>query len=157
MYSLQKNTVLQEVDLFMTNIDHEGAKLIADLLKRNKSIRKLELYGKYTGSKSNGTHIPTSGITLLMQALEKNTTLETLSLNNNGLDSTSATNICKMMKKNKHLSHLNLALNQFNSQDIKKLASALQSSASVRFINVRSNTVDDEEWKMLVSKIFETK
>lgn len=109
---LHENTTLHELNLDFNPFIGCG-EAIASMLSVNKTLKSLGLRGTKDlkcvfGGKGPGRQLGEGGVRSIAQALEKNSSLETLDLNGNRCGDKGLRALAKMLKSNKTLTDLNL-------------------------------------------------
>jgi hypothetical protein len=122
---------LEEVHMIGTEIGPEGSMVLANCLKTNRSITKLELpYNK----------LQDQGLTFLAQCLEENKTLTTLNLYQNSFTITGIENLVKSLKQNKTLQNLNLANNDLPVTTLDQFAELFEENSSLSILDLCYNS-----------------
>uniref|UniRef100_A0A0E0DZP0 peroxidase n=1 Tax=Oryza meridionalis TaxID=40149 RepID=A0A0E0DZP0_9ORYZ len=119
-----------------TNIGDEGAKAISDMLKKNKTIRTLQL--------SNNT-IEYSGFASIAEALLENNVLRSLFVNGNYGGPLGASSLAKGILGNKTLRELHLHGNGFGNEGVRALMSALSAhKGKITVLDIGNNNITSE-------------
>ena len=126
---------LVELDLNSNNIDADGAKQIADVLKVNHSLRILDL---------SHNKIDADGVKQIADALKVNHSLETLILWDNNLSVEGAKAIADALKVNHGLKILSLVYNDLGDDGAKQIADALKNNHSLEFLSLNVNNIGDD-------------
>ncbi|RUS26956.1 hypothetical protein BC938DRAFT_483892 [Jimgerdemannia flammicorona] len=88
---------LHHVILSVCNIDNKGASILAEVLKMNTSLQKLNLKDNDVGEK---------GASALAEALKMNENIETLDLEDNSIGAKGASTLAEALKMNTILQNL---------------------------------------------------
>ena len=140
--SLQHNTSVTTLDLFMCKFTDDAFQHIIDLLNTNTTIRRISLYaiGDHNAIRlaealeSNRTievlelghcRITPPGAVRIAEMLERNTTLRKVYLNSNDIQLEGVNRIAQMIARNTTLSCLSLVNNMFDYVGYKNLQKAL--------------------------------
>lgn len=166
-----KTSVLEDLNLSNNRIGIQGAKVLAQVLVYNKSLRSLNL-------DTNG--ITGSGIEMLAQSLSKNNSLQSFSANWNKLDiyaedfyftlsknSTLLTlqlGYCNLkdevaealadgLMKNKSLLELFLFGNEITDRGATRLAQSLLTNRTLKYLNCSNNLLTDSSARLFLELI----
>lgn len=132
---LMHNTSITDVDLHASCFRDAGCEMIADLLKVNKTIAKLDISESFV-----------SNCKKLFETLQTNTTLKELNLFGNSFDTAQ---LAALLKVNHTLEYLNLGLAGIR-QKLGAIAEALVGHRSLRSICLLYNHFDEEGLSKLV-------
>ena len=133
--ALKKNNTLHTLDLSYNKICPEGAKEIAEVLEKNNTIHTLDLRDNDIGYK---------GAKYLAKALKKNNTLHTLDLKFNKICLEGAKEIAEALKKNNTLHTLDLSSNKICLEGAKYLAEALKKNNTLHTLNLYNDYIGPE-------------
>ncbi|MDA9573927.1 hypothetical protein N9R48_03285 [Rickettsiales bacterium] len=139
-----RNGTLTSINLDSNQIGVEGAKAIADALKKNKTVTKLDLRANLLGAK---------GAKAIAEALKKNKTVTKLDLSSNQIGDEGAKAIAEALKKNKTVNKLDLEWNQLGAEGATALAKALGDNTTVTYLNLRANNIGDEGAKAIADAL----
>lgn len=124
---------LRTLDLGATRIGDEGMPFAASLLRKTPSMEELFL-GR------NG--ISTTG--LISEALNFNSTLQTLDLNDNCITHDGIRGLALALYHNTHLRELELSDNIMNDDDGSCLMTTLSHNGTIDSLSIDGNYIDDE-------------
>ena len=131
---LKSNTTVTKLDLFDNDIGEAGAAGLAEALKSNTTLTVLEL-------SSNG--IGNAGAAGLAEALKSNTTLTVLELSSNGIGNAGAAGLAEALKSNTTLTVLNLSVIGIGEAGAAGLAEALKSNTTLTVLELSFNVIGD--------------
>lgn len=117
--ALKSNTTLQKLDLLNNNICPQGAVALVHAMEENNSLPL------HTLSLRNNS-IGNDGALALAHALVKNTTLQTLELYHNGIGDLGASALAKALESNRTLERLELDWNNIGEEGATALLHVLQ-------------------------------
>ena len=117
VHIIKKNKTIQKLDLSFNSITEIGAKSIAYLLKNNPVITDINLELNY---------IKDNGVKAITQALEKNITLTSLNLSVNNISDEGARYISNLIKKNNTLKQIKINDNNITAEGAVGIAIALK-------------------------------
>lgn len=123
------------LDLNHNTITAEGARLIANVLNQNTSLKVLRFWHNY---------LLDSGASFIVQALCSNTTLTTLCLASNGLTDTCAADIAHMLKKNQTLIVFYLDNNAITDEGMVILMNSLCHNETLNQLYLHDNAITDK-------------
>ncbi|KAJ8603231.1 hypothetical protein CTAYLR_003816 [Chrysophaeum taylorii] len=141
--SLEKNTLLQTLDLGWNSIGAEGAARLAESLEKNRSLHKLNLLRN---------NICAEGAASLAKFLEKNTSLQTLNLSWNKVGYQGGARLAKSLEKNTSLQTLDLSCNSIGAKGAARLEESLEKNRSLQTLNLRR--VSREKCRFFKKKFF---
>ena len=137
---LNKNDpTLDDLDLKGSNIGANELGLLADALRKNTKLKKLNLHTNQAGD-SNAR----DALASLTSALKINTTLTHLIIANNRLTDESARAFASLLKENDTLIELDLNYNRIADEGAGELASALKENNTLKNLNLWDNDIGDE-------------
>jgi hypothetical protein len=155
---LINNTTIIDLDLGINRFD--AADELANVIRVNKTIINLHLYGNYLGNKGveaigkalieNNTlrkldismnNIGSDGAIALAIGLESNNTLTELSLWNNNIGSDGAIALAKSLESNNTLTALYLDENNIGDTGFSKLAEALSRNNTLTTLRISGNKI----------------
>jgi Ran GTPase-activating protein (RanGAP) involved in mRNA processing and transport len=125
-------------------LDNYDMKVIAELLKDNKSITSLDL---------RCNKISDEGAKALVEALKDNKTLVTLCLHNNNIGYEGMEYLADVLKINKSITTINLSSNNIGDEGAKAIADALKTNDTITSLNLRGNKISDEGVKALAEAL----
>ena len=134
MFGLKQNIIisLQILNLDFNSIGDEGAKALATVLEKNRSLEELKLYKNNIGDE---------GAKALASALEKNRSLKRLELDSNNIDNEGTKALATALEKNTTLETLSLEFNDFGYEGDKALATALKKNTTLRVLTLYANNM----------------
>ncbi|KAI1233899.1 hypothetical protein IHE44_0004350 [Lamprotornis superbus] len=135
--SLQKNA-----------IGAQGARKIAEALKKNCSLRELILSSNSVGD---------NGSIALAEALRVNHSLQSLDLQSNSISSAGVTALTAALCSNKGLLSLNLRENSISKEGGPAIARALRSNSTLRKLDLAANLLYDDGGKAIALAIKENR
>lgn len=130
--SHQNLTVL---DLSHNHLGVEGAKVLAQMLKKNTSLTYL-----YVGY----NNLESQGLKALSPALEINFSLTHLCLESNNIGKNGAHALGQALAKNQSLRHINLESNVIGKKGAQALAKALEVNQFLRYLNLNHCGIQDD-------------
>eukprot|EP00825_Cyclidium_porcatum_P044768 TRINITY_DN663_c0_g6_i8.p1 TRINITY_DN663_c0_g6~~TRINITY_DN663_c0_g6_i8.p1 ORF type:complete len:278 (-),score=63.69 TRINITY_DN663_c0_g6_i8:146-979(-) len=137
---LKRNDVLERLELEGNMLGPQTLKGVAELLKENQSLRIIDLEGN--DLTLSGSDI--SGVEELARSLEVNDSLLSLNLCNTGLDKRCSEIIKKMLEKNQTLIILDIDQNpQMDLNDVRQI--------QTRLIN-NKKSYDEERYKEFIER-----
>ncbi|KAL6062523.1 Pleckstrin y domain [Balamuthia mandrillaris] len=148
--------VIQSLAIDAFRLGDDGAIVLAELLKEDKTLNKLVLTTNATQHLANSLtvgeerrDITRIGGAAIGDALLINTTLRYLDLSGNTLHSNSKTtgalaSIARALSANRTLTHLDLSSNQLNSVDAISLAKGLQRNHALTFLAMERNYIQED-------------
>ena len=123
------------LDLNHNNITAEGARLIANVLGQNTSLKVLRFWHNY---------LLDSGAGSIAQALCTNISLTTLCLTSNGLTDACTSNIARMLKENRTLTIFYLNSNTIGDDGMVTLMNSLRSNETLNELYLHCNAITDK-------------
>ena len=136
------NSQLYELNLKDNNISNEGIKFIADLLKNNKTIKKLNL--------CCNLNINEKGIKILCDSLKySRSQLDELDLQENFIGKEGAIFIADLLKVNKFLQDLNLDHTYIYNEGIEYIAKSLETNKYLKYLDLSNNKIDKNGAKFI--------
>ncbi|MDO9438975.1 hypothetical protein [Hydrogenophaga sp.] len=138
------------LDLSQQDIGENGLERLCNALKLNQSITALILDGTKSTRQMNW-----KGMHLLAELLGVNTTIKTLSLQNNRINDITAASLMTGLIKRKSLAleQLNLSHNQIQSQTMECLSEFLAVNTTLTHLLLDHNRVDQEGIQGLVDAL----
>ena len=134
-HNLQKNFVLERLELEGNYLGSRAALAIAELVSDNNCIRVIDLEGNDLTVQNKDN----SGIEALAQNLKKNDTLLCLNLTNCNLDENCSEYLLSMLEKNDTIINLDVDQNpKMNLEDVRKIEEKLK---------INKQNYDDERYK----------
>lgn len=140
--ALKRNTTLRSLQLGVNNLGNEGAKTIADALTENKSLRELNL--EYNGIEREGAKV-------IASLLEKSGSLTSLDVGYNEIDNEGVTAIARALVSNRTLEVLSLRVNSIDSKCAMDIASMLSKNQTLKTLDLGSNPMGDQGAKVIAS------
>ena len=142
--ALKMNTMLQRLDLDGNQISDDGAKALAEALKMNTVLQRLYL---------NDNQISDDGAKALAEALKMNTVLQWLFLGLNQISDVGAKALAQALKKNTMLQQLYLYNNQISDDGAKALAEALKMNTVLQLLYLNGNQISDDGANAIVAAL----
>eukprot|EP01124_Arcella_intermedia_P014887 TRINITY_DN21446_c0_g1_i1.p1 TRINITY_DN21446_c0_g1~~TRINITY_DN21446_c0_g1_i1.p1 ORF type:complete len:341 (-),score=76.95 TRINITY_DN21446_c0_g1_i1:59-1081(-) len=142
--SFLKTLVLRDISL---KGEETSVILLADSLKENKYLTRLDLFANSLG--------PT-GCGLLANALKFNNVLRYLDLYGNSAGDAGAEEIGRMLKLNKALEELSLQCNGISETGMKEIAEGLAGNFTLKALNLAANCLGKSEVEMKKMLLFNT-
>ena len=107
-----------ELWLDSNSITSQGALILADALRNNNTLQKLDLYNN---------RVSDSGVSFLVKSLlDSNFTLKILNLGRNGITNEGVRFLAQMFKTNTSLTNLYLQQNDISDDGVRLLANAIE-------------------------------
>jgi len=150
----------ERIDFTRIKMRENGVKAIANFLKSNSTLLKLELYNNAMGDQSivhiaeafkyNSTltnlglasnNIHQKGMMAIAEALLINTSIVILDLYDNVLENPEA--LAKVLKENNTLEALKLESNNIGDDEIIILSQGLKNNSTLKELNLASNRIND--------------
>ena len=128
---LKFNNSIKNLDLAYNRIRYDACKIIGQMIKENKSVINLNL---------NGNDI-NDGLIFLVDALEKDETIEELSLSHNKIFEDYFEEIGRLIEKIKHIEKLNLSNNLSATTGSKIIGNSLLQNTTLRELNLSENNL----------------
>lgn len=148
--ALYENTTLYGLNLRGNKLGVSGTEALAQLLSVNKSLKNLALRFPY----QEGQHA--NGISKIAHALEKNRSLEHLSLDFSELGLlASFSALCRALLHNNVLNSLNIGWNSLSNRDIGVLSVVLKGNDTLQHLDLSGNRFGDEGASILGEAIKE--
>ncbi len=133
MNGLQRNLTLTHLDITANPIGDEGAVMIADMLRTNSCLQKLEIRKcRITG-----------GAAAIFDALVENRHLTYLDVSYNWVDSAGDA-LSALIQQNTPLQSLILQICSLSSATVSNLASSLQHNSTLRELDLQHNGITTE-------------
>jgi Ran GTPase-activating protein (RanGAP) involved in mRNA processing and transport len=126
---LKKNIPITVLSL---KINDNGTKKIAEALKINRTITRLDL---------NNNKISNDGTKVLAEALKINTKLETITLYHNNIGDDGAIAIAEALEQHITLKTIWLNMNKISDKGAKALAEALKTNKTLILFNISNNNI----------------
>ncbi|PKA47868.1 RAN GTPase-activating protein 1 [Apostasia shenzhenica] len=137
---LMLNTGIQKLQLNSTGIGDEGAKAIAELLKKNSTllaIMVVHLEQQAWELHLHGNDVGNEGIRALMSGLSvQKGKITLLDLGNNDIGPKGAFHVAEYIKKTKSLLWLNLYMNDIGDEGAERIADALKQNRTISTIDL---------------------
>lgn len=122
------------LDLCKQNLGVDGAAMIVDALKRNKTVKHLLL----------GTNaIGDEGAKILSDAIQYNTSLETLYLGCNKIQADGAIALCKALEENKDIKSVWFKRNPIGRESVPALVQLLKKNSYIRTLDLVNTCLED--------------
>ena len=142
--ALKSISSLKKLGLLNNNIPEEAAGELSAAIIANNSLEELWLGGNHLGSST----------IMIVNALKEITTLEELSLGNNGNRSKElAPAIASMIKRNKLIKNLSLSDSGLNDDGVTKIAESLCEHTKLRCIALQKNNITKKSAEALSSVV----
>ena len=135
---------LESLNLNRNEINDDGVKILAEALKKNKSLESLHL--------SNNI-IKDDGAAALAAALQSNSMLKALDLDSNRIGDDGVATLAGALQSNATLIYLDLGNNEIGDDGVTALAAALQSNATLKELDLRGNTGISQRGKISLLKL----
>ena len=126
--SVIKNTTLEKINLQAVEFDEEEQKIIAEILKKNRTLKKIFL--NQISEKS------------VLESLKTNTTLKKIALK---LSEIEVSLLCEALIENKSLESLNLSNGDFREKDLIEICKNLENNKSLKSLNFCENKIKDNK------------
>ena len=167
------NYTVKSLDIENTPLDYKCVSMLSEILKTNKTIKRLELYNSSLsgGIKQvsdslfnnrtleelvlyNVTGITDEGMPHLSNMLEHNTTLKELRLFNCDITDNGVRYICAAITKNRTLTKLNIGHNrQITSVSTSKIAHLIQTTKSLTRLYLHNTSLNDDDIKTICTSM----
>ena len=142
LQALKENSKLKALNLNSNNMTGEAAEDLSSIIKCNSNLEWL--YLGYNNLKASGG--------LILRALQENTKLKVLNLNNNDMTGEVAENIAGVIKNNSNLEKLYLSNNNFNTSGVLILQ-ALKSITHLRVLALSNNLLYDSVTELTATEL----
>lgn len=116
-------------------ISPKGAKILAEGLKKNRSLKKI--VARYCDLGDDGAFE-------FVTALLKHGNIEYLDIMWNGISNTGVEAIAKLLRVNRKLKYLNIAKNDIDSHGLTKIAESIQNNFVIQELVFGNNAVDSD-------------
>jgi hypothetical protein len=113
-------------------IGSEGAEALAEALKRNKTLRRLELYNN---------RIDHKGVKALAEAIKENSVIEFIDFKLNLFESEGAAALGGALAVNTSLTHIDIEACNIMASGAKAIASGLQFNTNLLILKMKSNAI----------------
>jgi Ran GTPase-activating protein (RanGAP) involved in mRNA processing and transport len=133
--ALKRNQTLRTLDISKNGIGSAGAAALADALKMNTTLTTLDISSNY--------EIGDAGAAALAEALTHNTSLTELWISNNNIGLEGATALSEALKYNTGLKTLFINFNNIGDAGAEALAEALTRNTSLKTLNINNNNIGD--------------
>jgi Ran GTPase-activating protein (RanGAP) involved in mRNA processing and transport len=178
--ALYHNTSIKVLDISENGLnDMESAELLRDILRSNKAITELDLSGNNLGRTTGAVERVADGLasnsTLLKIDLSRcylrddgvstlarnfgprNTTLQKLTLNANGITCTGVGVLLETMEQNSHITDLDLQRNPLGNEGESLIAKALRNNAlpNLTHVSLSDCRIGDDGFSELMSALEE--
>ena len=161
------------LDLFNTSLDSKCVSILSDILKTNKTIKRLRLeYSSLTGGIkqlsdslfnnntlkvlvfSDVTGITDEDTTHLSTMLASNTTLKEVHLINCNITDNGVRYICKGLTENHTLTTLNIGRNhQITSVSTSTIADLIQTTTSLKRLDLHNTSLNRDDIKTICTSL----
>jgi Ran GTPase-activating protein (RanGAP) involved in mRNA processing and transport len=128
----------------LTKTSVVSVQLLADTLKSNNTITRLDLRGNLLGDARAG---------LLVDALLQNTTLREINLGTNQLTCETAIAFAEVLRGNSTLTELGLSNNRIADMGATALIECLRSNNTIALIDLHLNTISPEKINQLLNSL----
>jgi serine/threonine protein kinase/Ran GTPase-activating protein (RanGAP) involved in mRNA processing and transport len=122
---------LHVIDWHSVNLNSWGVDCVAAVLNRSESLTSLDLCYNRIGQ----------NISVMADALRKNTTLKTLKLSGNRLGDQGAERLVRALLQHGALTHLSLQNNEIRDQGARALAELLRKNNKITHLHVDANNI----------------
>ena len=137
-----------EINLRGNNISSAGAKVLAKVLVKSKTLTTLNLGGNNIGS---------AGAKALAKLIKKSKTLTKLDLWCNNLGPEGAKALAEGLKESKTLKELDITLNNIGNSGAKAMAEVLKENASMTHLYMGYNIIGHRDAEALVEAVLKNK
>lgn len=158
-YLLKANTRVTHVNMSYHCLDARGARVLAEVIKRDQVITHLRVSSMHLGDafavdladalkvntsleslNLNDNDITAFGAELIADAMTVNRSLTSLSMNVNRIGNVGISALAEMLKTNQTLQQLSVHDTKFNQDGAKVLAEGLKANVSIRKLSLMNNT-----------------
>ncbi|MDF2965009.1 MAG: protein NLRC3-like [Rickettsiaceae bacterium] len=129
--TLEDNHTLTSINLDDNDIEEQGVKALAKMLKKNTNLISLSLW--------NNEGISGEGLEALACSLKENKTLQSIKLGFNQIGDNGAKALAEMLRENCTLKSLDLISCGIELEGIKALAESLKNNTTLTSINLTAN------------------
>ena len=146
---LKEDYTVQKVDLdnrFKNEITSEGAKLIAEAIKVNKTLQELDI---------SHNNISDDGAAAISDALKSNNLLQILNMSSNNINDKGAIKVAEAIQVNKTLQELYIRSNYIKLSDdgAAAFSDALKNNNSLQILCMLYNNITSEGAKLIAEAI----
>ena len=163
---------MRSLEIYYTSLDSKCVSILSEILKTNKTIKKLVLYSSLTGgikqvsdSLFNNktleqlwlsliTDITDEDITHLSTMLSSNTTLKVLELSYCNITNNGVRYICEGLTKNQTLTMLDIGGNpQITSVSTSTIADLIQTTESLTVLYLYDTSLNNDDIKTICTSL----
>jgi len=126
----QTTCLVQKLDISSNQVDEEGARAMASMLRINKTLRELNISFNFVGDE---------GTKLMAAALLRNVSLRRLSLRRNDITDKGAKFLASKLPAMQGLKELVLSKNNIGHDGASALLQGLRSNVELEYLNVEEN------------------
>ena len=129
---LKKNSSLEKLNLSKNEIKitNEGAKMIAEALQLNTTLKQLDL---------SINKIFDDGATAISNVLKSNITLQELNISHNNITNKGITKITEAIQINSTLQNINISKNHITTEGLLYLMEAVKNNCTLQVVNITHN------------------
>ena len=143
---LKTNKTIKRLRLYSSSLVTGGIKQVIDSLFNNKTLEQLVLF--------NVTDITDEDITHLSTMLSSNTTLKELDLSNCNITDNGVQYICEGLTKNQTLTELNISRNpQITSVSTSTIADLIQTTKSLTTLDLYHTSLNNDDIKTICTSL----
>jgi hypothetical protein len=131
------SAMLTALDISNDDIGVDGAAVVADFLRTNRTLIMLNIAGNNVGDK---------GVKTIVEALQanKNTALAILNICGNSISNEGAEAVADLLRTNKTLTTVDLSWNNIADEGARIIAGALRENLALTTIDLNDNSITDE-------------
>lgn len=141
---IRRSNLIIKVSLSLNQIKDEGAKALVDAISNKPQFECLDLYGN---------QIADEGIKIIAQFMATHPTLKTLDIGNNHFSSEGLEAIAQALMENGHLENLNLYKSGYSEKALIQLAQAVKRHPRLKILNLSDMSLESgnalNAWKAL--------
>eukprot|EP00164_Ancoracysta_twista_P010077 GFYU01015085.1.p1 GENE.GFYU01015085.1~~GFYU01015085.1.p1 ORF type:complete len:519 (-),score=108.58 GFYU01015085.1:45-1601(-) len=160
--AFKPNTWVHDLTLSSNKASKEGSRMIADMLKTNKTIRRIHLADNWIEATSCGyfgealkvnttleylglewNDIRDLGMVPLADGLRNNTTITTLNLKDNKMQVEGAQTLCELLKENQTITCVDLADNKYGPEVGATFGEMLRVNSGLTHLDIAYNDLGD--------------
>jgi len=132
---LKKNKSVKKLEIINSSMSNAGAFFLGAALRVNSTISQLDLSGSSIGNK---------GLEHIANAISTNNTLEYLGLSKNGIGALGSIDLFWSLRNNQSLTELDLSLNNIHLPAYSRMKSVLFVNENLRVLNLTGNNIGNE-------------
>ena len=133
--AIKVNKTLKKLDIGVNSISDDGAAAISDSLKYNNSLHELDM---------SCNKITSEGAKKIAEAIKVNTTLKILRISSNTISDDGVAAISDGLKYNNSLQELNIRNNKITSEGAEKVAEAIRMNTTLKILIISDNRLSDD-------------